>query len=167
MLIALLLPALSQAREMAKQMNCLSNLRTLGLAMNMYAMDHDGVVASGPWTGHWARQLQGYGSTSTALTSNNLSEGVWDCPAQDRPLTQPDYWPVTDIAFGESPNGPYHVNNRDIDGWEHPSRKIWLYGRGYPHPAEHAGAGYLDSHAAIVDRINLNKGVFQVWPHLP
>jgi len=40
MLIAILLPALASARERAQQINCLSNLRQLGLGTFAYATDH-------------------------------------------------------------------------------------------------------------------------------
>jgi len=40
-LAALLLPALSNAREQAKRGACLNNLRQLGLGLTMYAQDHD------------------------------------------------------------------------------------------------------------------------------
>jgi len=38
-LIAILLPVLGRAREMGRRTTCLSNLRTLGQAMRMYAQD--------------------------------------------------------------------------------------------------------------------------------
>jgi len=40
-LAAMLLPALSQAREKARQAQCISNLKQLGLALYMYAQDND------------------------------------------------------------------------------------------------------------------------------
>ena len=41
LLIAVLLPALSQAREHTQHVKCLSNLRQHGLAFDLYAYDHD------------------------------------------------------------------------------------------------------------------------------
>jgi len=45
-LAAMLLPALSQARERARQAVCISNLKQIGLAEHMYAQDWDGYIAS-------------------------------------------------------------------------------------------------------------------------
>ena len=42
LLIALLLPALSVAREMGRRAVCASNLRTWGLGMHTYSIDHGG-----------------------------------------------------------------------------------------------------------------------------
>ncbi|MBQ9445880.1 MAG: prepilin-type N-terminal cleavage/methylation domain-containing protein [Victivallales bacterium] len=42
-LAAMLLPALSKAREKARQINCVSNMKQLLLGSTMYADEHDGV----------------------------------------------------------------------------------------------------------------------------
>ena len=58
LLISILLPSLNQAREQARQTQCLSNLRQLGLAFVMYANDHQGNLpvrntSAGAGWKHW------------------------------------------------------------------------------------------------------------------
>jgi len=76
-LAAMLLPALSQAREKARQANCTNNLKQIGLATFMYVQDYDGFLPSpigntgdaggfmyvlgGVWSG--MSYLGGHGST--------------------------------------------------------------------------------------------------------
>src|SRR5207245_2135086 len=45
-LAGLLLPALSQAKERARRVKCISNLKQIGLALRLFAMDHEGYY---PW----------------------------------------------------------------------------------------------------------------------
>jgi prepilin-type N-terminal cleavage/methylation domain-containing protein/prepilin-type processing-associated H-X9-DG protein len=49
-LAAMLLPALSKAREKARQAVCMNNLKQIGLAFLLYAEDYDGWVISDPHT---------------------------------------------------------------------------------------------------------------------
>jgi type II secretory pathway pseudopilin PulG len=46
-LAALLLPALARARDQAKQIACVNNLRQIGIAIASYAGDYDGEIPSG------------------------------------------------------------------------------------------------------------------------
>jgi len=48
-LAAILFPVFAQARETARKASCSSNLRQLGLAMNMYKQDYDERFAMGGW----------------------------------------------------------------------------------------------------------------------
>jgi len=50
-LAAMLLPALSQAREKARQAVCINNLKQIGLACMMYADDYNGYL---PYNHHYA-----------------------------------------------------------------------------------------------------------------
>src|SRR6188508_2176545 len=61
LLIAILLPALSKAREQAKNAQCLSNLRQVGTMFQFYANDYKDAVPIGysggsPWTGYFICQ---------------------------------------------------------------------------------------------------------------
>lgn len=47
-LAGLLLPALQRAREQARRIKCLSNLKQIGLAMKQYTMDYEEVFPWGP-----------------------------------------------------------------------------------------------------------------------
>jgi len=54
LLISLLLPSLSKAREAANRIKCAANLRTLGQVVVLFANDHRGRVPEGqntPWSG--------------------------------------------------------------------------------------------------------------------
>ncbi|HET6383886.1 MAG TPA: DUF1559 domain-containing protein [Armatimonadota bacterium] len=58
-LAAILLPVFAQARAKARQTACLSNLKQLGLAMDMYAQDYDETFPVWTWCGD---KTTGFGS---------------------------------------------------------------------------------------------------------
>jgi prepilin-type N-terminal cleavage/methylation domain-containing protein/prepilin-type processing-associated H-X9-DG protein len=64
-LAAMLLPALSQARERARQAVCMNNLKQMGLAVHLYLGDHDDFFPDARYNtslGYrpWARDLRPY-----------------------------------------------------------------------------------------------------------
>jgi prepilin-type N-terminal cleavage/methylation domain-containing protein/prepilin-type processing-associated H-X9-DG protein len=94
LLISILLPALSRAREQANSVKCMSNLHQIGLAMTMYCGDNKGTwVPAGYSTGGysvpdtWASILV-YGKylpqkaylTSVPSTGDSLPQSVLNCP---------------------------------------------------------------------------------------
>jgi prepilin-type processing-associated H-X9-DG protein len=50
-LAAILFPVFARAREKARQTSCLSNLKQIGLAHNMYAQDYDEMFLAGRYNG--------------------------------------------------------------------------------------------------------------------
>src|ERR1700761_1434749 len=48
-LVGILLPALSKARQQSIQVQCASNLRQLGLLLQMYANDNNGFYPNSSW----------------------------------------------------------------------------------------------------------------------
>jgi prepilin-type processing-associated H-X9-DG protein len=92
LLAAMLLPALSRARESARATQCLNHMQQLGLAVRLYADDHadefprsqHSAFANGqlPWGRAIAPQL---GSSPTRWT--NLLSGVYHCSTDKRTTT--------------------------------------------------------------------------------
>lgn len=69
LLISILLPSLAKARQSANTVVCASNLRQAGLAMHMYANDHQGTLpmgalflpqGGGSWSIGWEDQIASY-----------------------------------------------------------------------------------------------------------
>jgi prepilin-type N-terminal cleavage/methylation domain-containing protein/prepilin-type processing-associated H-X9-DG protein len=88
-LAALLLPALSRAKESARSIQCLGQMRQLGLAVRLYAEDNGdefprsqhSAFSHGQLT--WGRALAPQlGFTTTSWT--NLLAGVYHCPSDRR-----------------------------------------------------------------------------------
>ena len=90
-LAAMLLPALSKAREKARQAVCMNNLKQCGLATLMYGNDWKVVCVQcwdGTWQRPWSMHLTGYGSMQTQYVKN---KDVFVCPSL-APRKYVDQW---------------------------------------------------------------------------
>lgn len=71
LLIAILLPALGQARQAAWNVMCLNNLRQIGLAREMYGNDHRGYFPPRRW-----RDIMGSNHLLSYLSLHEVSNGI-------------------------------------------------------------------------------------------
>src|SRR2546421_3355378 len=98
LLIAILLPALSRARESAKNAQCLSNLRQLGTVYQFYANDYKDQIPIGyssgtpasPWTGYYICQSGTLYPLMGCLYNGKYLDApqAFYCPSQNDPRWQ-------------------------------------------------------------------------------
>ncbi len=95
-LATLMFPAVQGGLERARTAACLQNLRSLGMAFNMYAADHDGWMPTG---GIQQSSLVPELLTYMGIKSKSKASNAWACPAdrkiQDRAKL---------IGFSSNPN---------------------------------------------------------------
>jgi type II secretory pathway pseudopilin PulG len=93
-MIAILMPALSRARESARRVQCLSNLRQLGMAVTMYTQDHKGRFP-GAWDWHPRRPSANAPWEGPLLKYHN-NGGVpelYSCPSDPPEERRPGRYP--------------------------------------------------------------------------
>lgn len=125
LLISILLPALSKARQAARSMQCLSQLRQVGLAAAQYAYDHDGEFQSRIWLNYSASNtLNDY----LGLTTPAIADSIVTCPQ----------WQMSFKTYGWNFNRTYAVSNYgsyeyskgvEIDNYDDvnmPSNMVWF-----------------------------------------
>ena len=79
-LAGLLLPAIGIARRKAYRISCVSNLRQLGLAIEMYTQDNDGVLPNAK-TNEIGSSTQGEPTIYSLLLPYIKVSGVFYCPS--------------------------------------------------------------------------------------
>jgi prepilin-type N-terminal cleavage/methylation domain-containing protein len=169
-LAAMLLPALGKAKARAQQVNCLSNLRQIGVGLMLYVDENQDSLPGGCWSGAKAA----YTSASTTELVWFLAERMGEhpptgqvhvsklfiCPSYQRQLTDPT------ALFGQKT----YLLNDDVDSGANRVRPF-----GYPAPpAKPLHHGALITHGSPstlfaltdVDKANVNPTV-SWWSELP
>jgi len=129
-LAAILLPTLSKAREEARKIVCVSNLRQIGIAFNFYLDDYNGTfplaedpVSTSPyywlWMGRgWRGLLMPY--IQQGISSQNPS--ILYCSSDK---TAPTQWESTSYAYSMSfYHSPEQINLMDDISYSYDSTKI-------------------------------------------
>lgn len=116
-LASMLLPALNKARDKAKQIACMNNMKTITLSACMYLNDYDDNIPLGSDnTFQYNYRLYdnyvqgGYRPFGYLYSSGILrSEKVWKCPAQKVEMYLPNQWNWPPLKNGEFVDTNYGV----------------------------------------------------------
>jgi prepilin-type N-terminal cleavage/methylation domain-containing protein len=84
-LAAMLLPALSNAKERSKRIACINNLRQLAIGMNTYAIDNAERIITARWSANTFVQNclnppEATNSATAGLIATTAYASVWTCP---------------------------------------------------------------------------------------
>ena len=172
-LAAMLLPALSKAREKARQATCMSNMKQLAIVLNMYSVDNEGYLLPS-WGGKcWWTVLVETGYFEKYLDyslGNSLKKlkkpNILTCPSSKRWY---DGWSGSvNLAMNSRATGfwyygsffgqaygtdPIHPRMAKIDEVKKPSQTIWIVDS----PPRNSWAPYGERCAYEISP----------WPYLP
>lgn len=119
-LAGMLLPALQQAREKARRINCASNLKQIGTALKMYAGDYDSKlpkgaakVGAGTITTGWGASDADLGLEIIRANEYLTDYSVYVCPSS---VTVAGTGTVNLQMYSSTPNLSYGYNAGMIEG---------------------------------------------------
>ena len=99
-LAVMLFPVFARARERARQTRCASNLRQVGLALEMYCADWDDVLPKSAFT-----FPTGYPYWADVLSPDMRNEAILVCPSQNRKADPSIQWSYSLNTAFSNPTG--------------------------------------------------------------
>jgi prepilin-type N-terminal cleavage/methylation domain-containing protein/prepilin-type processing-associated H-X9-DG protein len=163
-LAALLLPALSRAKEKALRIACLNNIRQLQLSWHLYAEDNNGVLPQNAGLpGSWV-----WGNAKLDTTTSNIQAGV--------------IYPYnTSVAIYHCPADRSTVTGSSLLRFRSYAMCVWIYGddvsaqpslrnlSGFTHPGPSRTFVFADEHEGSIDNGSLfvfpyGKWIWVNWP---
>ena len=157
----MLLPALQQAREKARRINCASNLKQVGTALKSYSIDNDSKLPAVPTrigTGTAIETYEGWELFEILRGNDYLSDyAVFTCPSS---IVSPGSGTSALTYAGTAPNLSYASNLGMIEG------DSQTYGRADSGIAadlsgQYATAGSISSNGGNANHTNYGNILFQ------
>ncbi|MFA5646090.1 MAG: prepilin-type N-terminal cleavage/methylation domain-containing protein [Candidatus Ratteibacteria bacterium] len=125
-LAAMLLPALSKARERARTASCINNLKQIGLCFALYLQDNDDWLPAAQADGiYWWTRISQYGLTYMSIC----------CPSDKTPAYVGNTWNGVFV----SKKGISYLSNDDLMYYRKKYQKITLFK--YPSKTMHFADG--------------------------
>ena len=165
LLVSILLPSLQKAKDLARNVVCLSNLKGISLGFVLYAHENDNWLPPSlryGWGGKnpisWFERLSEYcgiGPVWEGWDNPTDAETIFSCPAHENPVRPlwMSYGYIFHYGFlsedGLPALGPSNnvADPRQLDKFIHPSRTILLFDlfHGYPPNPQADGYNLFDS----------------------
>ncbi len=172
-LMAILLPALSRAKEQGKGVRCLSNLKQIGLAMHAYAADYDYRVPRAElrpgiaiYTGidmRWPVLFMPYLGASGQGVENYYEVDIFDCPSYPLKEQTVDY---CTNAFDLEGSGIEFFGFSPLDDFPRPTSTVYMADYEYIRDASQIKIILEDD---TPDQMKIKMQSLDVWKaeHLP
>ena len=166
-LAALLLPALSQAREKARQAVCISNMKQLGLAFFMYVQDSEGWLPNYIY-GEGGIEAWDYKLWRYVGFSSTNGPPIFHCPSGKR---HPSFVPVRANGYGYNSNvGLNESNSGKLHRIQDPTHLVLLtdYARSPDPCGTGAGMEYdtpSNGYSSVVNHTDVSWSKFICYRH--
>jgi prepilin-type N-terminal cleavage/methylation domain-containing protein/prepilin-type processing-associated H-X9-DG protein len=135
-LAAILFPVFAQAREKARAITCVSNVKQIGLGVMMYIQDFD---ETGPYAynclGWWGDVIDPYvkmRGNSDGGQGSPTGAGLWHCPSDTVSTTEPlsPSYGVNAVISGASQNscggtGAFQEDTQPLAAIQSPADVVW------------------------------------------